>query len=142
MPTETRAERLFGQYVSARQRGERPNVPDYLDRADTDRNVLGRMIDAYLVEAPIEAADEATVVLLNARLEGWTAIAELRERRGLSVPLVVERLRERLGLAQSLTERLREAYEDLERDWLDPRGVKPSVWAALKSILGLDVRQL
>jgi hypothetical protein len=142
MAAEDLAERLFDEYLGARRRGEHPDVLTFLDRAGADRHVLGRMIDVYLSEAPVVPPDEETLIVMNARLEGRTAIAELRERRGLSVLAVVERLQQGLNLAGSLTDRLREAYEDLERDWLDPRGVKPSVWTELRSIFGVDVRRL
>jgi hypothetical protein len=135
-------ERLFDEFIDARRGGEHPDVVAFLERAGAQRDVLGRMIDAYLVAAPVAPPDEETIVLLSARLAGRTAMAELRERRALSVASVVERLRETLGLAGSLTTRLTEAYEDLERDWLDPRGVQPPVWTALKSTFALDVRRL
>ena len=100
------------------------------------------MIDRYLAFAPIAETDDETLVLLSARIAGRTPIEEARERRNLTVTAVVERLREVLGLATSLTDRLQDAYEDLERDWLDPRGVRQPVWTALEGIFGFDVRKL
>lgn len=135
-------EQLFDDFIDARQRGEHPDVAAFLERAGTDREALGRLIDVYLVNAPVVPPDEGSIVLIEARLAEHSALVELRERRGLSLAAVVDQLRDALGLAGSLRPRLAEAYEDLERDWLDPRRVQAPVWAALKSIFGLDVRRL
>jgi hypothetical protein len=141
MSTES-VDRLFEEFVSAYGQGRNPDLRDYLDRAGSARAELGRMIDRYLAIAPIAETDDETLVLLSARIAGRTPIAEARERRNLTVTAVVERLREVLGLATSLTDRLQDAYEDLERDWLDPRGVRQPVWAALEGIFGFNVRKL
>jgi len=135
-------EQLFDDFIDARQRGEHPDVGVFLERAGADREALGRLIDVYLVNAPVVPPDEEAIVLIEARLAERSALVELRERRGLGLAAVIEQLREALGLAISVRPRLAEAYEDLERDWLDPRRVQPPVWAALKSIFGLDVRRL
>lgn len=135
-------EQLFDEFIDARRRGEHPDVTAFLDRAGVDRDVLGRLIDVYLVNAPVVAPDEESIILIESRLAQHSALVELRERRGFSLSTVVDQLRDALGLAMSLRPRLTEAYEDLERDWLDPRGVQPPVWAALKGIFGIDVRRL
>lgn len=133
---------LFEEFVTEYGHGRNPDVREYLDRAGSDRSELGALIDSYLAFAPIAGTDDETLILVNARIAGRTPIAEARARRDLTVSAVVESLRERLGLASGLTGRLRDAYQDLEGDWLDPRGVHSSVWGALRAVLGTDVRRL
>jgi hypothetical protein len=140
--TPAQIDELFDEFVTEHGQGRNPDVRDYLDRAGSGRAELGALIDSYLAYAPIADTDEETVILVNARIAGRSPIAEARQARGLTLSAVVDDLRTRLGLAQGLTERLREAYEDLERDWLDPRGVHSSVWDALRSILRVDARRL
>jgi hypothetical protein len=117
-------------------------VRDYLSRAGGEREQLGRLIDRFLSVAPVREPDEETKVLLNARLEHVTPLTAARTRLPLRIDEVVDRLREALGLPESLRTRLRTAYEELEAEHLDPAGVDGRVWEALRRILGLDARRL
>lgn len=131
---------LFDEFVTAYGSGRNPDVREYLQRAGAGRAELGALIDSFLAFAPVAATDEEARILVGARVAGRTPIAETRAERQLSISAVVEQLRERLGLSSQLSDRLRQAYEDLEKDWLDPGGVHASVWEALRGIFGIDVR--
>jgi hypothetical protein len=133
---------LFDEYVDAHLSGERPDVREYLLRAGAESHQLGVLIDRYLEAAPLEEPDPETVVALNARLEHLTPLTAARRRLLLKVDDVVERLRDLLGLDESLRARLRVAYQELEAEQLDPVGVSERVWDALRTILGLDPRRL
>jgi hypothetical protein len=140
--TASGIEELFEEFVSAYGRGDDPDVRDFLARAAGRRAELGTLLDNFLAFAPIGPTDEETIVLVNARIAGRTPLQEARVRRKLDVEGVVDALAEKLRIAQALRARLAEAYDDLERDWLDPRGVQASVWDSLRSIFDLDVRRL
>lgn len=140
--TSAHVARLFDEFVDAHLSGERPGVRDFLLRAGTESQDLGRLIDRYLQIAPLEEPDEETVIALNARLEHLTPLTAARRRLRLRVDDVVERLREVLGLSESSRPRLRLAYQKLETEQLDPAGVNERVWEALGSILALDPRRL
>jgi hypothetical protein len=133
---------LFDEFVDAHVSGEQPDVRALLLRAGPESQELGVLIDRYLEVAPIEEPDEETVIALNARLEHLTPLTAARRRLPLKVDDLVERLRELLGLDESLRARLRLAYQELEAEQLDPAGVNDRVWDALRSILGLDPRRL
>lgn len=133
---------LFDEFVDAHVSGGRPGVREFLLRAGPESEQLGLLIDRYLEAAPVEEPDEETVVALQARLEHLTPLTAARRRLRFRVDDLVERLRELLGLDVSLQERLREAYQELEAQQLDPAGVDERVWGALRSILGLDPRRL
>lgn len=133
---------LFDEFVDAHVSGERPDVREFLLRAGPESEKLGLLIDRYLEIAPIEEPDDATVVALNARLEHLTPLTAARRRLPLKIDDLVERLRDFLGLDESSRARLRVAYQELEAEQLDPARVDDRVWEALRSILGLDARQL
>ena len=141
MTTRDQVDELFDEFVTEYGGGRDPDVREYLQRAGAARSELGALIDSFLSFAPVADTDEQSRILIGARVAGRTPMAETRVERDLSVNAVVERLRERLGLPAQLTDRLRQAYEDLEKDWLDPRGVHASVWEALRGIFGIDVRR-
>src|SRR5205085_8759692 len=110
---------LFDEFVDAHVSGQRPDVREYLLRAGAESRELGVLIDRYLEAAPIEEPDQETVVALNARLEHLTPLTAARRRLPLRIDDVVERLRELLGLDESLRARLRVAYQELEAEQLD-----------------------
>jgi hypothetical protein len=128
--------------VSAYGRGDDPDVRDYLKAAGASREQLGLLIDNFLAYAPIGPTDEETIVLINSRVSGRPALEEARVRRRLDLSSIGAQLREKLSLSVDLSDRVTAAYGDLERDWLDPRGVHPTVWEALRSIFDFDVRRL
>lgn len=145
---------LFDEFTVAWLRGETPDPRETLERApEAERAALSALIDRFVAGQPARVPTEEALsyvreiaaIAEQAAAEDeapTTAIAQLRVSRGLSVDAVVERLLALLGLRAALTPRLREAYSDLERDWLDPRGVQRPVWSALTAILGVDVRSL
>lgn len=135
-------EELFDDFVTAYGRGDDPDVREYLKRAGASREQLGLLIDNFLAYAPIGPTDEETIVLVNSRISGRPALEEARVRRRLKLSSIGERLGKKLSLPAELWPRVTAAYEDLERDWLDPRGVDSTVWEALRSIFGFDVRRL
>jgi hypothetical protein len=144
---------LLEEFTVAWLRGESPDPRELVVRAPADERAdLSALIDRFLVAQPARAPTEETLSYVReiaavaerstAEEAPTTAIARLRLSRGLSVAAVVERLRTALGLRAALTGRLEEAYVDLERDWLDPRGVQGPVWKTLSAILSVDVRKL
>jgi hypothetical protein len=140
---------LLEEFTVAWLRGESPDPRKFLDRAPADERAdLSAVIDRFLVAQPARSPTLETLSYVRAIAAGAepevrrTAIERLRVAGGLSIEAVVDRLRAALGLGTPLTGRLREAYSDLERDWLDPRGVQAPVWKALADIFGVDVRRL
>lgn len=140
---------LLEEFSFAWLRGDSPDPREFLDRAPADERAgLSALIDRFLVAQPARAPTEETLSYVRAIAAGAepevrrTAIEKLRLARGLSIEAVVDRLRAALGLGTPLAGRLREAYSDLERDWLDPRGVQTPVWKALGGIFEVDVRRL
>ena len=140
---------LLEEFTFAWLRGDSPDPREFLDRAPADERAgLSTLIDRFLVAQPARTPTEETLSYVRAIAAGTepemrsTAIEKLRLARGLSVDAVVDRLRAALGLGTPLAGRLREAYSDLERDWLDPRGVQQPVWKALAGIFEVDVQRL
>ena len=138
---------LLEEFTFAWLRGDSPDPREFLDRAPADERAdLSALIDRFLVAQPSRAPTEETLSYVREIAAGTepevrrTAIEKLRLARGLSIEAVVDRLRAALGLGTPLAGRLREAYSDLERDWLDPRGVRHPVWTALAGIFEVDVR--
>jgi hypothetical protein len=136
------AQELFAAFVDAHAAGERPDVRDYLARAGAERERLGALLDRFLAVAPVEPASDEDAVVLRARVEDVTPLTAARTRLALRIDDVVERLREALGLPESLRARLRAAYQELEAEQLDPAGVDSRVWDALRAIVGLDARRV
>lgn len=137
----TELDRLLDEFVSAHARGERPDVRAALEQAGPAREQLGLLIDRYLSLAPVQEPDLETVMALEARLAQVTPLTEARTGLPLTVDEVVERLREALGLPETLRARLRKAYQELEAEQLDPAGVDARVWEALRGIFGADLRR-
>jgi len=140
---------LLEEFTVAWLRGDSPDPREFLDRAPADERAdLSALVDRFLVAQPARAPSEETLSYVHAIAVGAepevrrTAIEKLRLARGLTIEAVVDRLRAALGLDAPLAARLRDAYSDLERDWLDPRGVQAPVWKALAGILEVDVRRL
>jgi hypothetical protein len=140
---------LLEEFTFAWLRGDSPDPREVLERASAgERAGLSALIDRFLVAQPARAPTEETLSYVRAIAAGAepavrrTAIERLRLARGLSIEAVVERLRAALGLGIPLAGRIREAYSDLERDWLDPREVQAPVWKALAGIFEVDVRRL
>jgi hypothetical protein len=137
-----RSDLLFDSFVDAYARGESPDVTDFLEQAGQAREQLGRMLDGYLAVAPVTESTPEELALVRAGLAGTTPLTAARAGLGLPIDTVVERLRRALGLRESLRERLRRAYQELEREALPPARVHDSVWNALRDILRVDARRL
>jgi hypothetical protein len=91
---------------------------------------------------PVVESSPEELALVRARLAGTTTLTAARAGLGVPVDDVVERLRIALGLRESLRDRLKKAYQDLEREVLPPGRVHDSVWNALRDILRVDARRL
>jgi hypothetical protein len=133
---------LFDSFVDAYARGESPDVTEFLEQAGPAREQLGRLLDGYLAVAPVTESTPEELALVRAGLAGTTPLTAARAGLGLPVDTVVERLRRALGLRESLRERLKRAYQELEREALSPARVHDSVWNALRDILRVDARRL
>jgi hypothetical protein len=136
------SDELFDSFVDAYARGESPDVAEYLEQAGPAREQLGRLLDGYLAVAPVTESTPEELALVRAGLAGTTPLTAARAGLGLPVDAVVERLRRALGLRESLRDRLKRAYQDLEREALSPARVHDSVWNALRDILRVDARRL
>ena len=135
-------DRLFDGFVDAYASGDNPDVTEFLEQAGSAREGLGRLLDGYLAVAPVVESSPEELALVRAGLAGTTPLTAARAGLGLPVDDVVERLGRALGLRESLRERLKRAYQELERETLPPARVHDSVWNALRDILRVDARRL
>jgi hypothetical protein len=135
-------EKLFDEFVAARERGEQPDVPALLASAGPEAEALGRLIDAYLRSAPTQAPDEETLLLMQARLEGEPPLLLLRLRRKLGREAVVSALMSTLRLDPAKRRKVEGYYHELETGLLPTEGVDRSVWDALGGFLHANVRVL
>ena len=137
-----RIETLFDEFVENYLGHKDPDVRAFLRRAGARADELGRLIDRFLELAPVEPTSDEEVVALNARIRHETPLTAARLYRRLKVDDVVERLRVALDLPDSSRSRLRNAYQELEAEQLNPSGIQKRVWDALQAILGLNIRQV
>ena len=146
---------LLGEFIEAWNAGERPDVREYLARANADeRDDLSTLLSAWLELAPTPAWDEATLdeisatPALRAALEAASTaplsvgeqVLALRERAGLGVGEVGRRLARLFGLRDA--PRATAYLEELERGELDPGGLSRRLLAGLAAILGADRDEL
>ena len=140
---------LLEEFTFAWLRGDSPDPREFLDRAPADERAgLSALIDRFLVAQPARAPTQETLSYVRAIAVG--AEPEVRENGNRDAPLGARaehrgRRRpapRRARLDTPLAGKLRDAYSDLERDWLDPRGVQAPVWKALAGIFEVDVRRL
>jgi hypothetical protein len=133
---------LFDEFAQRFARGERPSVPEYLERAGKSGAELARMLDRFLASAPPPQPPPERVAMMRAWMAGQPPILELRKERGLTRDLVVERLLGLLGLHSERRGKVRRYYHELETGLLEPRGVDRKVWEALGQVLGASVSDL
>jgi hypothetical protein len=139
---ETSMEFLFDEFATRYQRGELPDVREYLERAGPEREDLGRLIDRFLEAVPARESTEEEIVLMQARLEQQPPILLLRLRRKLSREAVVDALVTTLGVDPAKNKKVGGYYHRLETGLLDPKGVDRRVWDALAEFLHANVRGL
>ncbi len=140
--TEAQMELLFDEFATRYVRGERPDVGDYLERAGSEREQLGRLIDRFLEAVPARPPTEEEVVLMQSRLEAEPPLLLLRLRRKLSREAVADALVKRLGLDPAKSDKVGGYYHDLEVGNLDPDPVDRRVWEILSDVLKANVRGL
>lgn len=152
----TDADVLLSQFIDAWNRGERPDVDTYLERASEDtRDDLADQIGFFLLHAPTPIySDEARAAIRShpavqqvmGALDGeaglWPLLLpRLRDRARLRRDEVVAKLSEALGI-QGKEAKTRRYLHDMEIGALDPRGVSQKVLDALGSILGVSGDEL
>lgn len=122
---------LFDEYAVRYARGEAPDPVPYLDRAGDQAGVLVEMLDRFLQWAPVPAADELMVTLMQAWLEDESPLRELRVQRGMRVDEVVAQLSTDLELEPEHRGKLRGYFQRLERGALDVRRIDARVFESL-----------
>lgn len=133
---------LFDEYAAAYARGERPSAEEFLDRAGAGRDELARMLEEFLQRTPVQPPSDDEARRLELLLSGEPPLLVLRRERKLRREHVVEALRERLGLAPELREKLALRYHELETGQLEPARVDRRVWEALAEALQAGVAEL
>lgn len=137
-------EQLFEEFALAYRRGESPDVPAYLARAQSEeeREALGALIDRFLQAVPAQPPTDEEVVLMEARLSGDPPLLVLRRHRKLTRDAVVDALVKTLGLARGKRDKVARYYHELETGLLDPTPVDGRVWEALAQMLRANVEAL
>lgn len=141
----------LGEFIAAWNAGERPRLPDYLERVPiTDREDLADQIEAFLLFAPEPeysaetwqsmVSDPAVVAAGEASFaapEPWPSLLpRLRERAGLSWAQVAERL----GVSDSAKAERRLA--DMETGKLDSTRPTRRLLERLGDVLGVSADAL
>ena len=149
-------DRLFSEFVDAWNRGEDPGVGDTLDRAEPgEREALRVLLGDWLALAPAPplrpdaAAAVAADPILRSVLDAtgrdagaWPELLpRLRERAGLSVRAVAERLVAVFGLGGQ-EERAIARLEQMEQGELDASRVSRRLLDALGTVLGVPGEEL
>jgi hypothetical protein len=124
---------LFEEYVASFERGERPDLRAYLERAGKARDELAALVDVWLQVAPAPEPDEETVDLTRAWLAGEPPLLALRTRRRLRRAEVVDRIIERFSLDRAKRQKVERYYHEVETGQLAP---SPRIREALEAILG------
>jgi hypothetical protein len=124
---------LFEEYTASFERGERPDLRAYLERAGDDRDELATLVDTWLQVAPVPEPDDEAVALTQAWIAGEPALLELRRRRGLRRADIVERLIARFSLDLAKRAKVERYYHEVETGQLRPA---PRIREALQAIFG------
>jgi hypothetical protein len=134
------AERAFGEFAAAWERGEQPDPATTLASVDeADREPLAAMLAAYLAANPREVTeDEVLARAADPRSDPPRAWPELlpalRARTGTTRGALVARLAEALGHPDARAQ-VEEHVHELETGQLPAARVRPPVVAALARIL-------
>jgi hypothetical protein len=149
-------ERLFTEFVERHLAGEDPDPWSYIDQlSGEEREELEELIDAYFVDAPPRAWDAAAYRGSNAEriadaldrsFRGqaglWPAVLpRLRDRVQLTRGALVERLAEKLGVADR-HEKVGVYYHEMEQGLLPSAGVSARVLEVLAGIVGTSADAL
>lgn len=140
----TAAELLFEDFAARFARGEHPDVRDYLERAEGERDELAALLDGFLAASPAPAPSEETRAVFAELVpsdESTPPMLAARVRLGLRRSEVVRRLTSWLTVPEN-EERVAAYYHELETGLLDPRGVQPIVWHHLAKLFGTGIRSL
>ena len=135
---------LLDEFAAAWARGETPDPRELVDRAaEGEREEFRRMLDRYLSAAPAREVSAASLEYMRSIASEADAVAEppllaLRLERRLTRDAVVERLIGLLGLDPGKRAKVRRYFSDLEVGVLDPKGVAPELWSALRTVLSVD----
>jgi hypothetical protein len=137
------AEHAFDAFVTAWERGERPDPAAAVAAADVkEREALAVMLAAYLEAHPRVDVTEAEVAARAADPastppQAWDELLPaLRARTATTRGVLVARLAEALGFPGARAQ-VEEHVHGLETGQLDPRRVRPAVVAALAHILAV-----
>jgi hypothetical protein len=133
---------LLREYAGRFNRGERPDVDEYLARAGDDAEQLAELIDGFLRETVPPEPSEESVRMLAGWLQGDPPLLELRRRRGLKRDAVVDALVKLLGLDAGKREKVARYYHELETGLLDASRVDRRVFAALAETLRVRADEL
>jgi hypothetical protein len=125
--------RLFEEYAERFERGERPDLRAYLERAGEGRDELASLVDVWLQVAPAPEPDEETVALTAAWIAGEPPLVTLRARRGLRRAEIVDRIIERFSLDRAKRSKVERYYHEVETGQLAP---SPRIRDALVTIFG------
>jgi transcriptional regulator with XRE-family HTH domain len=151
----TEFDQVLGEFADAWNTGRRPRVADYLERVpESRRDELADAIAAWLEVAPQPDYDDATLQELaqtpalaaafaaaDRTALPWPArLRAVRERAGLAIAEVAERLTATLGLGDPA--RAASYLERAEDDDLDERRISRRLIAGLASVLGADADEL
>jgi transcriptional regulator with XRE-family HTH domain len=149
-------DRLFSEFVDAWNRGDDPRVEETLARAEPgEREALRALLADWLAIAPTPAlqppaaAAIAADPILRAALEAtgrdagaWPELLpRLRERAGLSIRTVADRITGVFGLSGQ-EERAAARLEQMERGELDASRVSRRLLDALGTVLGVPGDEL
>jgi transcriptional regulator with XRE-family HTH domain len=128
---------LLEDYLARFERGERPDLRLYLERAGGESDELARLVDVWLQAAPAPEPSREQLEETRAWLSGEPPILSRRTARGLTRDAVVDLLVERFHLPSAKREKTRRYYHQVETGQLPP---SPRVREALAAILGGPVR--
>jgi hypothetical protein len=124
---------LFEEYAASFERGDRPDLRAYLERAGEGRDELAGLVDVWLQVAPAPEPDEETVALTAAWIAGEPPLVTLRARRGMRRADIVDRLIERFSLDREKRQKVERYYHEVETGQLGPT---PRIREALEALFG------
>jgi hypothetical protein len=136
-----RVERLFAEFLDAREAGREPDPADFIAQAGDEGEALAGMLTAYLVMHPTTEVSEEAVLALAASPElelpkPWPELLpELRERHGILRKQLLAEVMIALQAQGAAILQVEEYLHELETGQLDPRRVRPAVVDALAHAL-------